>query len=237
MARVVFITGTDTSVGKTAVTALLLAHAQAMGINVRALKPFSTGGVGDEALLGSLQKSSLRINFFHYREPISPWSAAKLLQLRVSIEFALQPIVEHRGNCELLLVEGAGGLLTPLGDGFSAADLISELHAEVILVAANRLGVLNHTLLTMEALRHRGAESVGVALVELEGSDASCKSNLADLTELLPAVPVVPIPFLENYRAEPEFIRSAAKRVQSELSLLLQGRKTDLHLPPSEAAL
>ena len=66
-ARTIFITGTDTSVGKTALTALLLAHAQAQGVNVRALKPFASGDGGDEALLGSLQKSSLRINFFHYQ--------------------------------------------------------------------------------------------------------------------------------------------------------------------------
>jgi dethiobiotin synthetase len=221
MARVIFTTGTDTSVGKTAVTALLLAHAQARGIDVRALKPFSTGGGMDEALLGSLQESSWRINFFSYAEPIAPWSAAKLHHSPVSIESALQPIHEHASRCELLLVEGAGGLLTPLGEGFSAADLIVELQAEVILVAANRLGVLNHTLLTFEALRHRGVKSVRIALVELEGSDASRKSNLGDLVELLSGVPIVSIPFLENYRTEADFIRIAAKGLEKALALLL----------------
>jgi dethiobiotin synthetase len=231
-ARTIFITGTDTSVGKTALTALLLAHAQAEGLKVRALKPFASGGGGDEALLGSLQESSLRINFFHYPEPIAPWSAAKAHNARVTLEQAVQPILEHRAGCDLLLIEGAGGLLTPLGEGFTAADLIAELRDEVIVVAANKLGVLNHTLLTVEALRHRGVDSMRIALVEQAGADVSRKSNGADLAELLPEIPVVCIPFIENYRSDAEFIRCAAKGIQSELAELMQGKKN----PPDTEA-
>ena len=222
MARVIFITGTDTSVGKTALTALLLAHAQALGINVRALKPFSTGDRSDETLLSSLQKTSLRINFFHYHQPLSPWSAAKLHHSPVTLAAALAPIQEHRSSCELLLVEGAGGLLTPLGESFSAADLISELHAEVILVAANKLGTLNHTRLTFEALQHRAVKSIRLALITPAAPDLSTESNLSDLEELLPGIPLVSIPFLENYRAEAGFIRAAAKNLQPALASLLQ---------------
>ena len=222
MARVIFITGTDTSVGKTALTALLLAHAQSHGINVRALKPFSTGDRSDEALLSSLQKSSLQINFFHYLEPISPWSAARLHQSPVTLDAALAPIQEHRSSCELLLVEGAGGLLTPLGENFSTADLISELPSEVILVAANKLGTLNHTRLTFEALRHRAIKSIRVALVTPAAADASSESNLRDLKELLPNVSLVPIPFLEDFRPEADFIRTSAKNMHGTLASLLQ---------------
>ena len=231
-ARTIFVTGTDTSVGKTAVTAMLLAHAQAEGINVRALKPFSTGGGGDEALLASFQKSTLRINFFNYPEPIAPWSAARLRKETVTMEAVLQPIQEHRESCELLLVEGAGGLLTPLGSGFTMADLITELHAEAIVVAANRLGVLNHTLLTVEALRNRGVNDIRVALVELPGADVSRKSNLADLMELLGTTQVVAIPYLENYRAEADYIRASAKGMREQLSALLAGKKN----PPDTEA-
>lgn len=219
-ARTIFITGTDTSVGKTALTALLFAHAQAQGANVRALKPFSTGGGGDEALLGSLQKSLRAINFFNYPEPIAPWSAAKLHQSPVTLQAALGPIQEHQGECDLLLVEGAGGLLSPLGEKFTAADIITELQCEVIVVAANKLGVLNHTLLTVEALRHRKVNAIRICLMEHAGADVSRKSNLADLTDLLPDVPITTIPFIENYRSEAEFIRAAA-RTLPELSLFL----------------
>jgi dethiobiotin synthetase len=232
MGRAIFVTGTDTSVGKTALTALLLAHAQAEGINVRALKPISTGDGGDEALLSSLQKSSLRINFFNFPEPIAPWTAARLHGDAIRLESVLPPMLEHRASCELLLIEGAGGLLTPLGEGFSAVEMISELNAEVIVVAANRLGVLNHTMLTVEALRHRGVKAMRVALMEVAGADLSRKSNLGDLRELIAPVPVGSIPFLEDFRPEAEFIRASAKALRSELASLLQGKKN----PPDTEA-
>lgn len=236
MARTIFVTGTDTSVGKTALTALLLAHAQAAGLKVRALKPFATGGGGDEALLASLQDDSLSINFFHFPEPIAPWSASKIHNRPILLETALRPILKHRTEGDLLLIEGAGGLLSPLGHHFTAADLISELDAEVIVVAANKLGVLNHTLLTIFALRSRAIAPIRIALVEQAGADLSRKSNFADLSELLPDIPITPIPFLENYQADADFIRSAAKELSPELSRLLteehQGKKN----PPDTEA-
>jgi dethiobiotin synthetase len=234
MARVIFVTGTDTSVGKTALTALLLAQAQAEGINVRALKPISTGDGGDESLLSSLQKSSLRINFFNFPEPVAPRTAARIHGETIQLEAVLAPILEHRSSCELLLIEGAGGLLTPLGESFTAADLISELNAEVIVVAANRLGVLNHTLLTVEALRNRSVTVTGVALVDVAGTDISRKWNLQDLTELLAPMRVVAIPFIENFRPDAEFIRASAKRLRGELELLLD--RTGKKNPPDTEA-
>jgi dethiobiotin synthetase len=232
MARVIFVTGTDTGVGKTAVTALLLAHAQAENIKVRALKPFSTGGVADENLLFVLQRSAFQTNFFHYAEPIAPRSAARLHATRVSLAEALAPILPHRDDCDLLLVEGAGGLLTPLGDAFSAAELISALSAESIIVAPNRLGVLNHTLLTAEALQRRSISGIRIALVEQGSPDQSHKTNLPDLRELLKSVPVVAIPYLSNYLADAQFIRRAAVQLKAALAELLAYKKN----PPDTEA-
>ena len=222
MGRVIFITGTDTGVGKTAVTALLLAHAQAEKIEVRALKPFSTGGHGDEALLAALQSNAFPINFFHYAEPIAPWAAARLHNQPVKLDEAVSKIDVHRDQCDLLLVEGAGGLLTPLGERFNAADLITALSAEAIVVAANRLGVLNHTLLTVEALRNRSVVNMKIALVEHAAADSSRKTNQTNLTELLPNLPLTAIPFLSNYTADAQFIRQAAGQLAPALEKLLR---------------
>jgi dethiobiotin synthetase len=232
MGPVLFVTGTDTGVGKTVVTALLLAHAQSQGMSVRALKPFSSGGREDETLLRSLQPPSFPINFFHYPEPIAPRSAARLQGAPVTLEEALATILAHREHCDLLLVEGAGGLLTPLGDRFDASDLISALSAETIVVAANRLGVLNHTLLTIQALRHRSTSRVRIALVEQNGADISCRTNLQDLAELLENVPIITIPYLPNFAADAAFIRRVAIRIKPALSELLAYKKN----PPDTEA-
>lgn len=221
MGRILFITGTDTGVGKTAVTALLLAHAQSRGLNVRALKPFSSGGVGDEALLGALQGGDDRINFYHYAEPIAPWTAARLRDARVSLEDLLAHIQPYRLASDLLLVEGAGGLLTPLADQLTAVDIITALEAEVLIVAANRIGVLNHTLLTVEVLRQHGIKKMEIALVEQSGADVSRKTNLSDLRVLLPSIPVVPIPYLSNFLPDERFIRGAADNLHEPLVALL----------------
>jgi dethiobiotin synthetase len=241
MERAILITGTDTGVGKTAVTALLLAHAQAEGIRVRALKPFSTGGQRDEALLAALQSNAFPTNFFHYPEPIAPWAAARLHDQPVRVTDVVSKIAPHLKECDLLLVEGAGGLLTPLGEDFNAADLMTALSADPLLVAANRLGVLNHTLLAVEALRNRSAKNVRIALVEQAAADQeavadlSRKTNLANLRELVPSipiVPIVPIPCLPNYAADAEFIRRAAAQLRPVLSELLAYKKN----PPDTEA-
>lgn len=232
MGRVIFITGTDTGVGKTAVTALLLAHAQAEKIQVRALKPFSTGGHGDEALLAALQSNAFPITFFRYAEPIAPWAAARLHNQRVQLAEAVSRIAVHRDQCDLLLVEGAGGLLTPLGERFSLADLIVEFCASAILVAANRLGVLNHTLLTVEALRNRSVRDVRIGLVEQAASDRSQRTNQLNLEELIPDLPLTAVPFLPNYTADAEFIRRAALQLGRALGELLAYKKN----PPDTEA-
>ena len=222
MGRIIFITGTDTGVGKTAVTAMLLAHAQSTGVKIRALKPISAGGVGDESLISALQEGAFPVNFYHFAEPLSPWSAARLHNATVTLEDLLARIHPHRQQCDLLLVEGAGGLLSPLGEGFSAADMITRLDCEVLLVAANRIGVLNHTLLSVEALRRRGVQHLKIALVEQSGADVSRKTNLSNLKALLPEVPVTAIPHLSNYMADAVFIRAAASGLGKELTELIK---------------
>jgi hypothetical protein len=84
-------------------------------------------------------------------------------------------------------------------------------------------------------LRHRGVKSIRVALVELAGADRSRKSNLTDLTDLLAPLPVVPIPFLEDFRPDAEFIRASAKSLHPELSRLIQSPKGKKNPPDTEA--
>ena len=220
--RVVFITGTDTGVGKTVLTSLLLIHAQQRETGkVAALKPFSSGGRSDAHLLYELQDGQLAldvINPFHFAEPLSPWTAAKLERPYIKLEEALQAI--RSVSADLLVAEGAGGLLAPLGEGFTALDLITALASEVIITAANRLGVLNHTLLTLAALRQSGVRKVKICLMNGFSEDPSVVHNENDLRELS-GVPIVSVPDL-GAELDAGALRAAADKLSPQLKDLFE---------------
>jgi len=223
MTRSIFVTGTDTDVGKTAVTALAAAHLAKTRINFRAVKPFCSGERTDALLLQALQEQSLslqEVNPFYFPDPVSPWTAARRANNSVSLNQVLNYLRQQANACDLLLVEGAGGLFSPLGDRFNAADLIVNLQSEVIVVAANRLGVLNHTVLTIEALMRRNVVKIKIALVDLGATESAPSTNEEDLRLLLTDIPLLRIPFLPGYKAERRFIRTAAERLNDVLEKL-----------------
>jgi dethiobiotin synthetase len=195
----VFITGTDTGVGKTLLTALLLAHLRAGGVPAQAVKPFASGSQADARLLTRLQPGALslsQVNPFSFPEPLAPLLAARRCGRRVSLDRALAWLRTLPDAGGPLLVEGAGGLLTPLGPGFTLRDLIAAVDGRVVIVAANRLGVLNQVLLVREALR---AACLGLAAVVLMGRprpDTSAPTNGRLVAELIVPSPVFKLPYL-----------------------------------------
>ncbi len=165
MAKILFVTGTDTGVGKTLVTASLLYHLRTRGVRAIAMKPFCSGARADVQLLQSVQRGEIsdeEANPFYFRLPIAPAIAARRAGRKITLDEVMEGIKRLQSKCDRLLIEGAGGLLSPLGWKFSAADLIARLRCDVCVVAANKLGVLNHVLLTVGALRlaARGRTSV-----------------------------------------------------------------------------
>jgi dethiobiotin synthetase len=212
MQRILFVTGTDTGVGKTVVTALLAAHLR----GASALKPFCSGERSDAEVLAALcGRTAEEINPWFFEEPVSPWTAARRKGVRIGLEETLAFV---RGQpTRMVLVEGAGGLLSPLGERFTAADLIRELGCEVVLAAANRLGVINQVSLCVRVLG--GAPRV--VLMDQEAADSSAETNLEDLREWLPHCRFVRVPFLRDFRKEPEFFRLAAAGVGEQLDALL----------------
>lgn len=223
MARVVFITGTDTGAGKTVLTALLLVHAQSRGIKVRAIKPICTGDRADAQLLSELQNHKLpleQINPLFFKTPVAPLVAARLENAHLGMSHLMAVVLSHDTECDLLLVEGAGGLLSPLGEGFSLADLVQALGPEVIVAAQNKLGVLNHLLLTCEALKPRSRRTPRIALIESEAKDPSQNSNASILRELLPTNPFVEIHRLADIT--PAGIKKASTEQAEALKILLK---------------
>jgi len=168
--RVVVVTGTDTDVGKTVVTAAVVATARAAGLGVTAYKPTQTGVApgepGDmaevERLTGVRTVEGVRL-----RAPMAPRPAAALEGAELpTLAEHLSHVADLAAGHDLVVVEGAGGLLVELtAAGQTLADLATALpDSAVLVVARSALGTLNHTMLTREALLHRGLPSLGVVI-------------------------------------------------------------------------
>jgi dethiobiotin synthetase len=197
--RIIFITGTDTGVGKTLLTGLLLYHLRRRGCDALATKPFASGGRADAEFLCSLQRGDLTIdevNPFHFAQPLAPLVASRKQRRPVRLREVFRHVRRLAARCECLLVEGVGGLLVPLGESYSVLDIMAGLGCEVVLVAPNRLGTINHTLLTVAAMQSAGIKRVRTVLMGAEKSDLSSRSNALMLRELLVPVPLFSIPFL-----------------------------------------
>lgn len=157
--RTLIVTGTDTGVGKTVVTAALAAKAAAEGQRVVMVKPAQTGlAPGEESDAETVARlAGVRVlELARYPDPLAPRTAARTSGLP---ELPMKTVVEAVAALDedLVLIEGAGGLLVQLGeDGWTVADLAAALDARLVVVARAGLGTLNHTALTLEALGRRG---------------------------------------------------------------------------------
>ncbi|MER7003530.1 dethiobiotin synthase [Dactylosporangium sp. NPDC000555] len=190
------VTGTDTGVGKTVVTAAIAAAATAAGQRVAVVKPAQTGTAdGDEpdaVTVARLAEPAATRTLASFPDPLAPLAAARVSGedplTAVMAQLAVRSIAE---NHDVTLVEGAGGLLVPLGeDGWTALDLASALGATAVVVARAGLGTLNHTALTLEALARRDVPALVVFGAWPAEPELVHRTNLHDLPgDLAGAVP------------------------------------------------
>lgn len=196
---IIFVTATDTGVGKTLVTGLLLHHLRKQGIHALAMKPFCCGGTADVSLLRELLDRELareEINPYFYEEPVAPLVAARKHHRTTSLAQVIAAVRRMRSRCQCLLVEGIGGLFVPLGQGFCVRDLIAALNCEVLVVARNQVGTINHSLLTVNALHEVGIWRMKIVLSGVAAADVSSRSNRRIIEEMASPHTVITIPFL-----------------------------------------
>jgi dethiobiotin synthetase len=192
-----FVTGTDTGVGKTVVAAAIVARLRGRGVAVRALKPLITGldeqadavWPPDHELLARVAGATAHDTILAgYGPAVSPHLAAELAgtpppsiaQLAGAVRTAAA-----RAPGAQLVVEGVGGLLVPLGPGADVRDLAVALGLPLIVAARPGLGTINHTLLTLEAARHRGLVVAGVVLTPWPGRpEVMLRSNRETIARL-----------------------------------------------------
>ena len=200
------VTGTDTGVGKTTVAVALLAVARGRGLQVAAMKPVETGidpASGTDArrlaqAAGGGEPAD--VCPYGFGEPLAPLVAGRRAGRDVDLAVLDRAFARLAQGRDVVIVEGAGGLLVPLAPGTSYAELFERWRLGVVVVAENRLGALNHVLLTTRAAEAAGLAVRGVVLNAIsEGEpDLAQRTNAATLAELLPGVRVFQWPRLDE---------------------------------------
>jgi dethiobiotin synthase len=184
----IFVTGTDTGVGKTVVSALLVA-----ALGRLYWKPIQTGvseGTDRAAVMkwAGIPAGETYPEIFRFDPPVSPHLAAERLGTHIELHALRRPNEPRR-----LVIEGAGGILVPINDNAFMIDVMHHLQAPALIVARTSLGTINHTLLTIAAIRAASLRAVGVVMVGTENSDNR------KAIEHYGAVPVVgTVPWLEH---------------------------------------
>jgi len=192
MGEGVFITGTDTGVGKTIVTAGLISLFIDEGLDVGVMKPIETGCLRrngrlvprDATLLkevsGSKDDLSL-INPYQFSKPLAPLIASEIDHKEIELEKISSAYRRLKKNHDLIFVEGAGGLLVPLTRRSTNLDLIRKLDLPLIIVVGSRLGAVNHTLLTINWAKENGVKVIGI-LINHPPFHSTLSKNLAEKT-------------------------------------------------------
>jgi len=189
-----FITGTDTGCGKTAVTTAIAREAHSRGWKVRALKPIETGvepGMQSDALrvarAAGDERATSELCAYALDLPSAPVVAASRQGVTIDVERLRSAYARASEGADLVLVEGAGGLLVPIAPGLDMAGLALLLDLPVLLVARARLGTINHTLLSVREAQRRGLRLAGVVVSHTEPELSSAdRANLDWLLQHLP---------------------------------------------------
>ncbi len=191
------ITGTGTGVGKTVLSGLLVRRLVRLGRSVRAFKPLCSGGRDDARVLAAALagvQSLDEINPWHFEAPLSPALAARLERRTVTLAEVSAHVRARSVLDGLVLVEGAGGLLSPLTADGDTRDLIRRLRAIPVLVAPNRLGVIHDVRAALGCLPRSLRSRAPVVLMAPATADASTARNAQSLSDYHPADRIVEIP-------------------------------------------
>ena len=217
-----FVTGTDTGVGKTVVSAALTRALVARGLRVAVMKPIASGsdptpeGPRNSDALTLMAASNVAapyevINPYCFLPPISPHIAAREAATSIDLTLLRSRLDSLASTSDYVVVEGAGGWLAPISDTASMADLAAALSLPVLLVVGMRLGCLNHALLTHESLTTRGTAFAGWIANAIDPHFDRAAENLATLTARLGQPPLAAVPFLVQSSSAPDLSGAAVR--------------------------
>jgi adenosylmethionine-8-amino-7-oxononanoate aminotransferase len=230
--RAIFITGTDTGVGKTVVCAGLAAAFRNRGIDVGVMKPIATGAVKKRSSFVSLDAEFLKtaaqvkdgstlINPYCIDLPLAPSVAFQLKKTKFDIQRIKNNLRELSNKHELLLIEGIGGIMVPIYKDYLVANLIKDLNLPLIIISRNGLGTINHTLLTVKQAENFGLDILGVILsnTSKDKQDISKKTNSRIIKELSGIDILGELPYMDSVKKGKinELVEVAEKRLNLKL--------------------
>ncbi len=205
-----FITATDTGVGKTTVTSALAACMQKLGVNVGVMKPIATGIVqktgfksSDVSILHSavqVNDPEDEINPIFMPLPVSPYDASKTLDLKFDKKIIFEQFAKLQSKHDVMLVEGIGGILTPLSKDYFVADLIKELGLETIIITRSTLGTLNHTMMTVHTCHDYKISITGIIVNNYDENGGPEETNVPSTMHEITGIPILGVlPFVRDY--------------------------------------
>ncbi|SDY79744.1 dethiobiotin synthase [Thermoactinomyces sp. DSM 45892] len=207
MSKGIFITATGTGIGKTVITAGLALALRDYGYDVGILKPVQSGHAldspeSDGMVLKKLAQITAPIEeivTYSFSEPVAPQLAAEIAAVEIDRMRILQHVEERKAKHDVVLVEGAGGLMVPIRHDYSVADLAKEIGWPLLIIANPLLGTVNHTVLTTFVARQMGLHPVGVILNGLRETDQDLSvEHNSRFIEQMAQIPVLgTVPWLE----------------------------------------
>ena len=217
-----FVTGTDTGVGKTVVSAALTRALVARGLRVAVMKPIASGsdptprGLRNSDALTLMAAANVPapyevVNPYCFEPPISPHIAAREAGVAIDLTLLRSRFGSLAAAGDCVIVEGAGGWLAPISDTETMADLAAALSLPALLVVGLRLGCLNHALLTRESLSTRGVAFAGWIANAIDPHFDRPAENLATLSARLGEPPLASVPFLDRGHGTPDLREAAGK--------------------------
>lgn len=205
-----FITATDTGVGKTTITAALAASIRKMGIDVGVMKPVATGIMqktgfksSDVSILyhaAGVHDEEDEINPVFMPLPVSPYDASKVLDISFDKKIIFEQFAKLQKKHQMMLVEGIGGILTPLTRDYFVADLIKDMGLETIIVTRSTLGTLNHTMMTVRTCRENKIPLKGILVNNYDENGGPEEKNAPLTIHEITNVPILGVlPFIKHY--------------------------------------
>jgi dethiobiotin synthetase len=219
-----FITGTDTGVGKTSITAGLAGSMRKLGVAVGIMKPIATGypnktgfkshDVAKLAEAAFVNDPENLINPVFLPLPTSPYDATKLLELSIDMPLIFEQFKKLLSMHEMLLVEGIGGIMTPITKNFFVADMIKGMGIEAIIVTRATIGTLNHTVMTCRMCKDYGIKIRGLVINNFDEKGTPAEKNAPTTLYELTNIPILgTVPFIKDLNDLEKLIERVEKNI------------------------